>query len=482
LLGIYFWNTNIGEWELYNDTGVNTAYNQSGYEGYCWANAWHLTLITTGGDNELPSKVTGLSVTDVKDGKLNLAWNAATDNVAIDHYKIYRDGNFLINRTITSYQDTGLTNGHSYTYQISAVDTSGNEGAKSDPKSGIPTATSSSQGGNGYGYSGDITPPTAPTNVRCITPETDNTPTFSWAASTDSSGIEGYYVKIDSGSDTWAGNVTTWTSTNAVADGTHTFYVKARDASTNNNNGSYGSCSFTINTTSIGNPPVANAGGPYTGLTYQNIIFDGTGSNDIDGTIDNYTWDFGDGSFGYGIKPIHSYNAAGLFNITLTVTDNDGLSDSNTTTANILLDSDRDGLSDEIENILGSDPNNASDVISIVIDGKTDYLVDIDGDGTFDKFYDPSNGKNTTLKFESGKYLIDVNDNGKYDYIYNPAFGNVIVYAEEKYGAEEGLPIIFIAILMIVAVIIIIIAVLFKKGIIYIEKEQIEDEEKEKPK
>ena len=59
-------------------------------------------------DDEPPSKVEGLTVTDAKDGKLNLAWNAATDNIGVDHYKIYRDGEFLINRTTTSYQNTGL--------------------------------------------------------------------------------------------------------------------------------------------------------------------------------------------------------------------------------------------------------------------------------------------------------------------------------------------------------------------------------------
>ena len=78
---------------------------------------------------------------------------------------------------------------------------------------------------------GDTTSPVAPTNVRCTTPESDNTPLFSWNASTDASEISGYYVKIDDGTDTWVGNVLAWTSTSAIEDGTHTFYVKAKDAS-----------------------------------------------------------------------------------------------------------------------------------------------------------------------------------------------------------------------------------------------------------
>ena len=90
-------------------------------------------------DIENPSKVTGLSVTDAKDGKLDLSWNTATDNVAVDFYNIYRDGILIDTESTTSYQDTGLTNGQSYCYNVSAVDTSSNEGEKSDIECGIPT-------------------------------------------------------------------------------------------------------------------------------------------------------------------------------------------------------------------------------------------------------------------------------------------------------------------------------------------------------
>ena len=91
LIGIYFWDDNDGEWQLYDDTGVNSTFNQSGYEGYFWANVWHLTNLSLGGDDENPSKVTGLKVSDAKDGKLSLSWDTATDNTAISYYNIYRD-------------------------------------------------------------------------------------------------------------------------------------------------------------------------------------------------------------------------------------------------------------------------------------------------------------------------------------------------------------------------------------------------------
>jgi parallel beta-helix repeat protein len=70
--------------------------------------------------------------------------------------------------------------------------------------------------------------------------------------------------------------------------------------------------------------PIANAGGPYTGKTDKTIMFNGANSTDIDGTITNYTWQFGDDSFGYGEYAFHSYSKPGSYLISLTVTDDDG--------------------------------------------------------------------------------------------------------------------------------------------------------------
>jgi serine protease len=51
--------------------------------------------------------------------------------------------------------------------------------------------------------------------------------------------------------------------------------------------------------------------------------FDGSGSSDSDGNIVSYAWDFGDNSTGSGVTPSHTYAAAGTYDVTLTVTDND---------------------------------------------------------------------------------------------------------------------------------------------------------------
>ena len=160
----------------------------------------------------------------------------------------------------------------------------------------------------------DTTSPSTPTNVRCTTPKIDNTPSFTWNEATDESGISGYIIKIDSGEEIEIGNVQLWTSTTELEDGNHTFYVKAIDGASNT--GSYGSCSFNIDTTITGEPPEANAGGPYTGLNNQTVTFDGSGSSD-DTSLENFTLDFGDETFGYGPYPNHTYHEVADYTVTL---------------------------------------------------------------------------------------------------------------------------------------------------------------------
>lgn len=83
-------------------------------------------------------------------------------------------------------------------------------------------------------------------------------------------------------------------------------------------------------------PPVADANGPYNSLSDQEIVFDGSNSHDPDGIIILYTWDFGDGTKIEAKKVIHTYTHAGDYHISLTVRDNFGIQDTDTTTVSII--------------------------------------------------------------------------------------------------------------------------------------------------
>ena len=78
--------------------------------------------------------------------------------------------------------------------------------------------------------------------------------------------------------------------------------------------------------------PVADADGPYSGFIDEEITFDGSGSTDEDGSIANYTWDFGDTTTGYGINPTHVYGTPREYTVILTVTDDEEATDTNETT------------------------------------------------------------------------------------------------------------------------------------------------------
>lgn len=108
------------------------------------------------------------------------------------------------------------------------------------------------------------------------------------------------------------------------------------------------SASTTANIGAANNPPMADPGGPYTGSFGMPVLFDGSGSMDPDGTIVAYDWDFGDGGTGTGISPMHTYAAGGIYTVTLTVTDDDGATDSASTTADIVVDS-ADAVADIVD-------------------------------------------------------------------------------------------------------------------------------------
>ncbi len=92
---------------------------------------------------------------------------------------------------------------------------------------------------------------------------------------------------------------------------------------------------ITITVNNVNQPPVANAGLDQTVSTGTKITFNGVGSSDPDGSIVSYTWDFGDNTSGSGVSTTHSYGTAGVYTVTLTVSDNEGLTAKDTSVVTV---------------------------------------------------------------------------------------------------------------------------------------------------
>ena len=80
--------------------------------------------------------------------------------------------------------------------------------------------------------------------------------------------------------------------------------------------------------TARNSPPVASfTCNPPSGGAPLSVSFNASGSYDSDGSITLYTWSFGDDRNGSGVTASHTYNSAGTYAAQLTVTDNDGSTD-----------------------------------------------------------------------------------------------------------------------------------------------------------
>jgi hypothetical protein len=60
----------------------------------------------------------------------------------------------------------------------------------------------------------------------------------------------------------------------------------------------------------------------------RTVVFNGTGSNDPDGEVINYHWNFGDGEVALGPIVSHTYRIPGTYTPSLVITDSNGLQDS----------------------------------------------------------------------------------------------------------------------------------------------------------
>jgi YD repeat-containing protein len=188
-------------------------------------------------DVSAPSVPTGLSGSAPSSGTINLSWNAATDNIAVTGYRIYRGGSHIGNSATTSYSDTGRTGSTTYSYQVAAHDAANNLSGLS---SSINVTTP------------DTIAPTTPASLTAAAASSAQI-NLSWSASTDSggSGLAGYRV-YRGGSHVATVSTTSYSDTGLATATMYSYTVAAYDNASNSSAQSSSASATTLGPLSAG--------------------------------------------------------------------------------------------------------------------------------------------------------------------------------------------------------------------------------------
>ena len=90
-----------------------------------------------------------------------------------------------------------------------------------------------------------------------------------------------------------------------------------------------------VPTTPNQSPTASFTANPTSGVAPLEVSFNASNSSDSDGSIINYVWNFKDGNTGNGETVNHTFSSIGSYNVELTVTDNEGATDSTTKTITV---------------------------------------------------------------------------------------------------------------------------------------------------
>jgi chitodextrinase len=232
----------INDWEQANGARV---------WAYRYANGTGTPPSPSPSDTQAPSIPTNLSASTVSSSQINLSWNASTDNVGVQGYKIFRNNIQIATVSGTSFQNTGLSPSTTYTYTVSAYDAAGNMSGNSTVVSATTQASATA----------DTQDPTAPTNPTA-TVASSNQINLSWTASTDNVGVTGYRIERCQGSGcssfsqitTLPG--TTLSDAGLSASTSYSYRVRASDAAGNLS----GYSTVVSATTQTGSTPVGGGG------------------------------------------------------------------------------------------------------------------------------------------------------------------------------------------------------------------------------
>ncbi len=178
-------------------------------------------------DTNAPTAPGNARVGDVACDSVTLSWDASTDDVGVDRYDIYRDGQFIQSVDATTLSSViELDPGTTWGLYINARDAAGNVSPASTTVQVSPPQCED-----------DTDAPTTPTGLTASASGTSVT--LAWEASTDDVGVRSYVVSRDGaevgtiGADAGATPATTFTDSGLEPDTTYSYSVASRDAQDN---------------------------------------------------------------------------------------------------------------------------------------------------------------------------------------------------------------------------------------------------------
>ena len=144
------------------------------------------------------------TVIDATTSSVNLAWSAATDNVAVTGYDVYRDTVKIGTTYLASFIVPSTTSAVAHSYAVIAFDAAGNRSAASTALSFSPLTSNLNITVGGQLTTDttnqafkDVTAPTAPTNLVASTTAITasiSSVALSWSAASDNVAVTGYDV------------------------------------------------------------------------------------------------------------------------------------------------------------------------------------------------------------------------------------------------------------------------------------------------
>jgi hypothetical protein len=177
-----------------------------------------------------PGAPTGLTATP-SNTQISLAWTAptSTGGFPIQSYNVYRNNVFLVNTSTTSFTNTGLTNGTSYSYYVIAYN-GVLFGAASNTVSATP-----------------FTNPGAPTGLSATPGNTQVSLSWTAPASNGGSAITTYRIYRNNAflGQTANGTTTTFTNTGLTNGTSYSYFVRAFNSLESANSNTVSSTPFT---------------------------------------------------------------------------------------------------------------------------------------------------------------------------------------------------------------------------------------------